>query len=126
MKYLIYCLIACFACNLSLKNGKVEIDKFEKTRIFLVCDIPEDSELLSFSNGFRSFQYNVKYRSKYFDINKYAKILEDDNWEKTAESGWKREKDMKQIIYKKNNSKYIITVENNNSWRELIITDKMR
>lgn len=126
MRIVLYILVACLACVMVLGNEKMEVDRFEKTKAFLMCQLPMDSENLSFSNGFRSFHYNARFRSSYFDINKYKRILEDNKWNKIDESGWIRKGDLKQMIYTKNNIKYIITEENENTWRELIINNNVR
>lgn len=124
MKNLVYLLVICLSCAMTLGSKKMEPDKLEKTKAFLMCQVPMDSDMLLFSNGFRSFHYDARFSSPHFDINKYARTLENNQWEKINESGWKREGDIEQIIYIKNNIKYIVTKEKGNAWRELIINNK--
>lgn len=126
MKNLVYLLVVCLSCAMALGSKKMEPDKLEKTKAFLLCQVPEDSKVLSFSNGYRSFEYDVKFSSSSFNIEKYAKTLENNRWEKITESGWKRKVDLEQIIYMKNKNKYIITKETENIWRELVITNEVR
>ena len=124
MRIILYLLVACLSCYIALGNEKMEYDRFEITMAFLMCQVPIDSDMLFFSNGFRSFHCDARFSSPHFDINKYARILEDNQWEKINESGWKREGDIEQIIYTKNNIKYIVTKEKGNTWRELVINNK--
>ena len=124
MRIILYLLVACLSCVIALGNEKMEYDRFEKTKAFLMCQVPLDSDMLLFSNGFRSFHYDARFSYPHFDINKYARTLENNQWEKINESGWTREGDIEQIIYIKNNIKYIVTKEKGNTWRELVINDK--
>lgn len=121
--YVVAVLIA--ALCVFTDNYEDKKDKLEKIKIFLSYQIPQDTQMVKYSNGFRNFLLDVKYSSKTMNLDDYKEKIRSDGWRETNLKGWLRdgEKETDQTIYVRDNYIYIVTKQDDNSWRELVITN---
>ena len=118
----IIAVVIAFLCVFS-ENYEQKQDKLEKVRIFLSYKIPQDTQVLEYTNGFRNFMYDVKYKSKTINLETYKEKIKRDGWQEAKRKGWLRdgEKEDNQTIYVRGNYIYVITKQDDTSWREIVV-----
>lgn len=116
LKFICYISITILAYSCVFMGGdSYTDDMLEETNAFLVCKLPKESKLISFSNGFRTFLYDVTYKSPNFSINEYSTELLRRDWM------FIDSQDNTLYVYKKDNYIYKISALDNEMWREYIV-----